>query len=308
MLENVELERDLKLGLYEYVPQQVVTADKRRFESQDVLVFAQGRLYSAVDHAQQVALCQTCREIHDQNPPPPVCTLCGGMLAQKKIVQPDAFRAVRSRAGAGGLKPPRGTPRQILVGATRNTLPIGQPLMGHTKSVTSVAISAGGTRIVSGSLDNTVRLWDARAGAPIGRRLTGHTHSVSSVAISANGTRIVSGSLDDTVRQWDARTGHCIKVHEGTSDIRPFLERSGVPRMHLASEGLETRLVSSTGDIIAWFGEQLVKTASSPDGRTFVGCNANHVFILEWVNGFPDGQDEPPLRRNDGFGLLETTP
>ena len=37
-------------------------------------------------------------------------------------------------------------------------------LRGHTNSVTSVAISADGKRIVSGSWDKTVKVWDARRG------------------------------------------------------------------------------------------------------------------------------------------------
>ena len=44
--------------------------------------------------------------------------------------------------------------------------------------MTSVAFSPDGTRIVSGSSDNTVRLWDAATGQPVGQPLTGHTEPV----------------------------------------------------------------------------------------------------------------------------------
>ena len=63
-------------------------------------------------------------------------------------------------------------------------------------------------RIVSGSYDDTLRLWDADTGQPIGAPLTGHTDVVNSVAFSPDGTRIASGSGDKTVRLWDADTGH----------------------------------------------------------------------------------------------------
>ena len=39
--------------------------------------------------------------------------------------------------------------------------PIGQPLSVHTASVASVAFSPDGKRLVSGSYDNTLRIWDA---------------------------------------------------------------------------------------------------------------------------------------------------
>jgi WD40 repeat protein len=66
-----------------------------------------------------------------------------------------------------------------------------------------VAFNPNGARIVSGSWDQTVRLWDAEADAEL-HRFEGHTSGVTSVAFSPDGTRIVSGSEDRTVRLWDA--------------------------------------------------------------------------------------------------------
>ena len=65
----------------------------------------------------------------------------------------------------------------------------------------------GGTRLASGSGDQTVRLWDAATGRPVGDPLIGHTESVLSLAFSPDGTRLASGSGDETVQLWDAATG-----------------------------------------------------------------------------------------------------
>ena len=77
-------------------------------------------------------------------------------------------------------------------------------LAGHSSNVNSVAFSPGGSRIVSGSSDETIRLWDAATGDGIGKPLEGHSSSVFSVAFSPDGSRIVSGSEGSTIRLWDA--------------------------------------------------------------------------------------------------------
>ncbi|CCA77459.1 related to WD40-repeat protein (notchless protein), partial [Serendipita indica DSM 11827] len=80
-------------------------------------------------------------------------------------------------------------------------------LRGHSGSVVAVAFSPDGSRIVSGSRDQTIRLWDAKTGEPVGDPLRGHSNSVTAVAFSPDGSRIVSGSEDETIRLWDAKTG-----------------------------------------------------------------------------------------------------
>ena len=77
---------------------------------------------------------------------------------------------------------------------------------GHSKPVTSVAFSPDGTRIVSGSHDNTLKVWDAQTGQET-LTLTGLHDPDSSVAFSPTGTRIVSGSHSNTLKVWDAQTG-----------------------------------------------------------------------------------------------------
>jgi WD40 repeat protein len=81
------------------------------------------------------------------------------------------------------------------------------PLKGHNRIVTSVAFSPDGRHIVSGSIDNTVRVWDAKTGHSVMDPLKGHSLGVTSVTFSPDGRHIVSGSADKTVRVWDAQTG-----------------------------------------------------------------------------------------------------
>jgi hypothetical protein len=71
--------------------------------------------------------------------------------------------------------------------------------------VTSVAFSADGTRLVSGSDDMTVRLWDVEGKRRIGDPLIGHQGHVLSVAIVGN--EIVSGGNEQALRFWNAVVG-----------------------------------------------------------------------------------------------------
>ncbi|MFI5458011.1 MAG: DUF4062 domain-containing protein [Isosphaerales bacterium] len=90
-------------------------------------------------------------------------------------------------------------------------------LRGHDDTVWSVAFDREGRRIVSGSRDNTVRVWDAASGAELAC-LRGHDDWVNTMAFDREGRRIVSGSEDDTVRVWDASSGAelaCLRGHDG---------------------------------------------------------------------------------------------
>ena len=87
-------------------------------------------------------------------------------------------------------------------------------LSGHTSFVYDVAISSDGSTIVSGSWDNTVRVWDAMSGE-VRHVLRGHTNKVQSIAICQDGNTIISGSGDNTVRVWDAESGEVRHILEG---------------------------------------------------------------------------------------------
>jgi WD40 repeat protein len=66
-------------------------------------------------------------------------------------------------------------------------------LQGHANTVRSVCVSADGSRLFSGSDDNTIKVWDVATGACV-QTLQGHAEWVWSVCVLADGSRLFSGS------------------------------------------------------------------------------------------------------------------
>jgi len=74
-----------------------------------------------------------------------------------------------------------------------------QKLRGHTAPVTAVAYSPDGTRIVSGSGNGTIKVWDTATGEEV-ITFREHTAAVNCLAFSPGGRRLASASSDGTVK------------------------------------------------------------------------------------------------------------
>jgi len=77
----------------------------------------------------------------------------------------------------------------------------------------SVDFSPDGTRIVTGSREGVISVWDATSGESIAS-WAGHGQSAYAV-FSPDGSRIVSGSIDNTLRLWDATSGESLATMKG---------------------------------------------------------------------------------------------
>lgn len=96
-------------------------------------------------------------------------------------------------------------------------------LVGHSHSVR--AISGYADTLVSGSYDNTVRVWRVSNGECTWR-LSGHQQKVYSVVIDPKRNRCVSGSMDWMVKVWSLETGTCIWTLEGHTSLVGLLDLS----------------------------------------------------------------------------------
>ncbi|KAF4453136.1 vegetative incompatibility HET-E-1 protein [Fusarium austroafricanum] len=86
-----------------------------------------------------------------------------------------------------------------------------QSMEGHTEDIVDISFSYDSSLIVSGSFDETVRVWDVVTGESI-HVLHGHTGYISSVTFSGSNYQIASASIDKTIRIWDGKQGEIINT------------------------------------------------------------------------------------------------
>jgi len=161
-------------------------------------------------------------------------------------------------------------------------------LSRHDKPVTVAAYSPDGERVVTGSWDNTVRLWDARTGVALPVMKT-HVGPINAASFSPDGKRVVTGSDDTTARLWDAETGKeiaVLKAHEG-----PVLAASFSPdgkNVVTGSSDTTARLWDAeTGKEIAVLKAHagaIWSASFSPDGKRVVTSSEDNTACL-WDAG-----------------------
>jgi hypothetical protein len=116
-------------------------------------------------------------------------------------------------------------------------------LEGHSGFVLCLALSADGTRALTGASDKTVRLWDVPAGTCL-RVLSGFKANVTAVAFAHDGRTAVASSDDGTARLWDLSTGvegRRLVGHDG-----------GVNSAALSRDGRRVATAGSDGTLRVW--------------------------------------------------------
>ncbi|MFM7407175.1 MAG: trypsin-like peptidase domain-containing protein, partial [Cuspidothrix sp.] len=163
-------------------------------------------------------------------------------------------------------------------------------LSGHSGDVTSVAISADGQTLVSGSGDNTIKIWNLGTGQLI-RTLSGHSERVRSVAISPDGKTLASGSDDDTIKIWNLGTGQLIRTLSGHSagvwSVAISPDGRTLASLYsgsITSRGTVEHIIGiwnlATGELIHTLSSYSKGVAISPDGNTLASDSYDRAITI----------------------------
>ena len=157
---------------------------------------------------------------------------------------------------------------------------------GHKSNVTCVLFSADGKRILSGSEDKTIKLWEINSQKSI-KTFAGHQRDVNSVVFSTDEKIILSGSSDFTIRLWDICTGHVINTLKGhTNSVTSAIFSSDETFILSGSMDSSVKLWNrSTGKLVkSYVGhtQTVMKVAFTPDGSQIISSSRDGT-IKFWI-------------------------
>jgi len=130
-------------------------------------------------------------------------------------------------------------------------------LAGHLERLTMVAFDAAGARLVTASIDGTVRVWRVADGRLLAT-LAGHAGAVTAARFDARGL-VLSIGIDNTLKVWDPGEGKL---------LASYLEhRGGVLSLALVDGGVVT---SGRDGFAVW--RALPRTTDLAAARALAGC------------------------------------
>ena len=174
---------------------------------------------------------------------------------------------------------------------------LDRTLKGHSGWVTSVAFSADGQRLASGSSDQTVKFWDVPTGQETSTVAT-KIKEVQALAFSRDGHWLAAENSINTVTLWDATTGREVRTFSSNKPLG-VLGNSWVysiafsPDGRWLASGLDDKTIRlwdvETGRPVrdlAAARRSVIYIAFSPDGRWLAsGGDDKTIKIWEVATG-----------------------
>jgi len=140
-------------------------------------------------------------------------------------------------------------------------------------AVASARFSPAGDKVVTGSWDNSAKIWNAETGQALLKLERGHTGYINATVFSPSGRRVLTASDDGTAKLWDAVTGQVMHSLIGHKDRVRWATFSHDGALILTSSNDKTARLWDAAT-----GQQV--------GEPFVG----HTWAVLCAQFSPDGQ------------------
>jgi WD40 repeat protein len=148
---------------------------------------------------------------------------------------------------------------------------------GHSAWLTDYEVSRDGKYMVTGSYDNTVKLWDYASGREL-VTLSGHQNVVESVAFSPDGRTIASGSYDGTIKFWDVATGKLKHSWESYWNRNKEIEFSPDGKSIVFTSDSACLVYDLQGDSVKWWIQTQGRT-----GKAKFFQKGERIAVLDWM-------------------------
>lgn len=136
-------------------------------------------------------------------------------IKEHRIVETSTYHGVEERdyLGRSFLYPPNDVGVDLKGTVDENFIPkqLIHTWTGHTKAVNVIRFFPNSAHLIlSGGMDNKIKIWDVYRERKVKRTYIGHIKGVKDLCFDNDGTKFLSCSYDRTIKLWDTETGECI--------------------------------------------------------------------------------------------------
>jgi WD40 repeat protein len=163
------------------------------------------------------------------------------------------------------------------------------PLVGHSRPVTSLAFADNGKQLISSSMDSTIRVWDMKRRVTTGV-LRGHQGAVYDISLTSDESRAFSAGGGREILEWDPNVP--------LSQYRGRRLAESVREVVFSADSQSFYTIKGDGSVSIWdvetlnkkpwlspkLGEQISIILSGDGKHLIAGTGSNKLWVLDAGN------------------------
>jgi WD40 repeat protein len=151
-------------------------------------------------------------------------------------------------------------------------------IIGHPQIVGAIAITPDGSKVISASQDETLKVWSVSTQNEL-QMLKGHSDWVNGVTVTPNGQKVVSASEDESIIVWD--------LNQGNEICQLWGHNSGVNAVAVTPDGKKIVSGSDDNTVKLWnieTGEEIFSFTGHTDGVNALAITQDGLNIVSVSN------------------------